>query len=336
MIENLYSKYLKSSGVSTDTRTIQKGNIWIALKGPNFNANKFTQQALDKGASLVVIDDPEYQLEQNTLLVEDGLLALQQLANHHRNQLNIPFLAITGSNGKTTTKELVRDVLSKKFKVHATQGNFNNHIGVPLTILQIDHSVEFAVIEMGANAQEEIRLLCEIAEPDFGLITNIGKAHLEGFGGLEGVFKGKTEMYDFLSQKHGKVFVNTNNQRLVNKLDQLGIESYSYPNTSDYLEATLLKQSPELLIDYSGDKFQTKITGSYNFENICSALCVGLYFKVEKADAIEAVSAYDPDNNRSQVIIKGSNTIIMDAYNANPSSMAEALKSFEKREEELK
>lgn len=336
MIENLYSKYLKSSGISTDTRTIQKGNIWFALKGPNFNANKFAEQALDKGALLAVIDDPEYQLGQNTLVVKDGLRALQQLANYHRNQLKIPFLGITGSNGKTTTKELVRDVLSTKYKVHATKGNFNNHIGVPLTILQIDHDIEFAVIEMGANAQEEIKQLCEIAEPDFGLITNIGKAHLEGFGGIEGVFKGKTEMYDFLSQKHGKVFVNTNDKRLVEKIDQLGLESYSYPNTGDYIELTLLRECPELLIDYSNVTFQTKITGAYNFENICSALCVGRYFKVGKADAIQAVAAYDPDNNRSQVIKKKSNTIIMDAYNANPSSVAEALKSFEQREADNK
>lgn len=336
MIENLYSAYLKSSGVSTDTRTIQKGNIWVALKGPNFNANKFAQQALEKGASLAVIDDPAYQLGEHTFLVEDGLEALQQLANYHRKQLNIPFLGITGSNGKTTTKELVRDVLAKKYKVHATQGNYNNHIGVPLTLLQIDSSVEFAVIEMGANAQKEIKMLCEIAEPDFGLITNIGKAHLEGFVGLEGVFKGKTEMYDFLSKRGGKAFVNTNNQRLVHKLDQLGIEAYAYPNTNDYLEAHLLEERPQLFIDYDGDTFQTKITGGYNFENICSALCIAKYFGVEKSEAIEAVAQYDPDNNRSQIIKQGTNTIIMDAYNANPSSMTEALRSFDRRAEKQK
>ena len=336
MIEKLYSAFLQSSGVSTDTRTIQKENIWFALKGPNFNANKFAQQALDKGAGLAVIDDAEYVIGDSTFLVEDVLETLQKLANHHRKQLNIPFLGITGSNGKTTTKELIRDVLARKFKVHATQGNFNNHIGVPLTLLQIDESIEFAVVEMGANAQNEIKLLCEIAEPDFGLITNIGKAHLEGFGGIEGVFKGKTEMYDFLANSGGKAFVNTNNQRLVAKLNDLNIESKSYPNAGNDLEASLVSELPQLSISSNLGDFTTMITGGYNFENICSALCIGQYFGVEAEAAIDAVSNYDPDNNRSQIISKGTNSIILDAYNANPSSMSEAIKSFDQREADKK
>lgn len=336
MIEKLYSAFLQSSGVSTDTRTIRKDNIWFALKGPNFNANKFAQQALDKGAGLAVIDDEEYAIGESTYLVEDVLITLQELANYHRRQLNIPFLGITGSNGKTTTKELIRDVLAKKYKVHATLGNFNNHIGVPLTLLQIDESIEFAIIEMGANAQKEIKMLCEIAQPDFGLITNIGKAHLEGFGGLEGVFRGKTEMYDFLANSGGKAFVNTNNQRLVDKLNDLNIDSKSYPNPGNDLEATLVSELPQLKISTNIGDFTAKITGGYNFENICSALCIGQYFGVSSEASIEAVSNYDPDNNRSQIIKKGSNSIILDAYNANPSSMSEAIQSFDRREAERK
>lgn len=336
MIHKLYQSFLQSTGVSTDTRSIEEGNIWFALKGPNFNANKFAKQALEKGASLAVIDDPEYALGANTWLVKDGLAALQQLANYHRKQLDIPFLAITGSNGKTTTKELVRDVLAKKFKVLATKGNFNNHIGVPLTLLQIDKAVEFAVIEMGANAQEEIKWLCEIAAPDYGLITNIGKAHLEGFGGLEGVFKGKTEMYDYLAKNEGRAFVNTNNPRLVDKLNELNIPFVSYPNQGDDFRASLLSEQPQLLIEAFEETFETSIIGAYNFENICAALCVGQYFGVSPEDAMAAVAAYDPDNNRSQVIAVGGNKVILDAYNANPSSMAEAIQSFARRKAERK
>jgi len=331
MIEKLYQAFLKSSGVSTDTRTIEKGNIWFALKGPNFEANKFADKALESGASIVVIDDENYVKDERYFLVDDGLLALQQLANHHRKQLDIPFLGITGSNGKTTTKELVRDVIAKKFHVLATEGNLNNHIGVPLTVLRIDDSIEFAVIEMGANAQQEIKLLCEIAEPDFGLITNIGKAHLEGFGGLEGVFKGKTEMYDFLASKKGKAFVNTDFPKLVEKLNALDISMITYPNAGNDLELKLINELPELEIEVGGESFITKITGGYNAANIAVALCVGQYFGVTSSDAISAVKTYDPDNNRSQLIKIGSNTVVLDAYNANPSSMKEALKSFDKR-----
>ena len=336
MIEKLYFDYLKSTGVSTDTRTVHEGNIWFALKGPNFNANKFATQALEKGAVLAVIDDADYHQNEGTYLVSDALLALQELANYHRRKLSIPFLGITGSNGKTTTKELVRDVLSKKYVVHATKGNLNNHIGVPLTLLSIDDSTEFAIIEMGANAQGEIKRLCEIAQPDYGLITNIGKAHLEGFGGSEGIFKGKTELYDYLGKNNGKAFVNTNNQKLVDKLTDLKIESKSYAKPTNYFEAKLVEEKPNLVIEAHQERFETKITGGYNFENICSALCVGQYFNVDPLDSIKAVSDYDPDNNRSQVILKGTNTIVMDAYNANPSSMAEALKSFDKRSDKRK
>lgn len=332
MIEKLYQAYLKSTSVSTDTRTIQQGNIWFALKGPNFNANKFADLAIDKGASYVVIDDKDFVKDDRYLLVPDVLTALQQLANYHRNKLAIPFLAITGSNGKTTTKELIRDVLSKKYKVLATTGNLNNHIGVPLTLLEIDDTIEFAVIEMGANAQNEIKALCEIAQPNYGVITNIGKAHLEGFGGLEGVFKGKTEMYDFLANSNGQAFVNTNFPRLVEKLESMKIPFRRYPNDSDDLKLKLLGEKPELEIEVQGRVFTTMITGGYNAANIAAALCIGEFFGVALDDAIEAVSSYDPDNNRSQLIQIGSNRIVLDAYNANPSSMQVALSSFESRE----
>jgi len=332
MIESLYQAYLKSTGISTDTRTIEKDNIWFSLKGPNFNANEFADQAIAKGAAIAVIDDAAYQKDERYFLVDDGLEALQALAKHHRKNLNIPVLAITGSNGKTTTKELVRDVLAKKYKVLATQGNLNNHIGVPLTLLRIDASIEFAVIEMGANAQQEIAMLCDIAMPDYGLITNIGKAHLEGFGGITGVFKGKTEMYDFLAQAGGRVFVNTNFPRLVEKLQDLGIEHTSYPNVGNDLEVALLNEKPALEIRVYDQLLTTTLTGGYNLDNIAAALCVGQYFGVAQSDALAAVRSYDPDNNRSQVLTKGKNTIILDAYNANPSSMREALISFDKRD----
>lgn len=331
MIESLYKAYLNSTGVSIDTRTLQEGNIWFALKGPNFDANKFIDQALSKGAAYVVVDSIDDDADDRYLLVEDALQALQELAAYHRKQLKIPFLAITGSNGKTTTKELVRDVLSRKYRVLATEGNLNNHIGVPLTILKIHDKIEFAVIEMGANAQKEIVFLCQIAQPDYGLITNIGKAHLEGFGGLEGVFKGKTEMFDFLYGTKGSAFVNTNFPKLVEKLSQLKISFRSYPNSGDDLHLELLSEQSALVLQLNGTQFQTKITGAYNKDNIAAALCVGDFFGVNPSEAIDAVKNYDPDNNRSQVLERASNLIVLDAYNANPSSMREALLSFERR-----
>ncbi len=329
MIEQLYNLFLKSSGVSTDTRTIKKDNIWFALKGPNFNANKFADQALEKGASIVVIDDASFAKDDRYFLVEDALSALQQLATHHRCQFDIPFLGITGSNGKTTTKELVRDVLAKKYKVHATKGNLNNHIGVPLTLLEIKEGIEFAVIEMGANKQKDIEELCTIAEPNFGFITNIGKAHLEGFGGLEGVFKGKTEMYEHLAHlENATVFVNTANERLREKANRLISKVVTFYAPVDDFHAEMKSSQPKLVMTAEGIDFESSLSGPYNFENICSALCIGKHFGVSLQDAVNAVEAYIPDNNRSQVIEKGSNTILLDAYNANPTSMSLSLENF--------
>jgi len=329
MIEQLYSRFLQSTGVSTDTRTIQKGNVWFALKGPNFNANKFAQQALESGALLAVVDDPEYVVNDQCFLVEDGLTALQQLANHHRRQFSIPFIGITGSNGKTTTKELVRDVLARKFKVLATIGNLNNHIGVPLTLLRLTSETEMAIIEMGANHQREIAGLCQIAEPDFGLITNIGKAHLEGFGGLEGVFKGKTELYDFMASKNGRLFVNSRNSRLLEKAEKSVDEVLTYPDAGDYYSAELIESQPDVsLRTTSGKEITAHLSGTYNFENICAALCIGQYFGVNEDDALDAIQTYLPENNRSQVMRQGTNTIYLDAYNANPTSMSLSLQNF--------
>ncbi len=329
MIEQLYQLYLESTGVSTDTRSINEGDIWFALKGPNFNANRFADQAIEKGASIVVIDDTDFAKDDRYFVVEDGLEALQKLGNHHRNQFDIPFIGITGSNGKTTTKELMRDVLSQKYKVHATQGNFNNHIGVPLTLLQIDKNVEIAIIEMGANKVGDIAELCDIADPTHGLITNIGKAHLEGFGGVEGVIRGKSELYHHLIQKEGVIFVNSQSEVLSNIARRRMKSPYYYPAEGDYLHLKLLEgQSTLRLRTDEGLESQTHLTGAYNFENIGAALCVGKFFEVEHEQALKAVSDYDPDNNRSQVLKKGSNTILLDAYNANPSSMSASLKHF--------
>lgn len=337
MIEQLYQLYLKSTGVSTDTRSVQNGNIWIALKGPNFNANKFADQALEKGAMVVVIDDAAFAKDERYFVVEDGLKALQQLGNYHRKQLDIPFIGITGSNGKTTTKELLRDVLSKKFKVHATEGNLNNHIGVPLTLLQIDDSVEIAIVEMGANKVGDIAELCGIADPTHGLITNIGKAHLEGFGGVEGVIRGKSELYHHLILRDGVIFVNSQSEVLSNIAKRRVKTPFYYPAVGDYLHAELLESHPALKLRVGeGRETTTHLTGAFNFENICAALCVGKFFEVDADLALDAVASYNPDNNRSQIIEKGTNTILLDAYNANPSSMSASLRHFSGKEADYK
>lgn len=328
MIDQLYKTFLQSSGVSTDTRTVKEGNLWFALKGPNFNANKFAEKALEAGALAVVVDDPEYAVNDQCLLVEDGLNALQELANHHRKQFDVPVLGITGSNGKTTTKELVRDVLAQKYNVLATIGNLNNHIGVPLTLLRLTNETEFTIIEMGANHQLEIANLCRIAEPEYGLITNIGKAHLEGFGGIEGIFKGKTELYDFIAAKGGSLFVNSRNQQLLTKAKALVKEVVTFPDKPDYFTATLLSNEPSVSLKAFSQEIETHLSGVYNYENICAALCIGQYFGVDKASALKAVAEYRPENNRSQILKRGSNTIHLDAYNANPTSMSLSLQNF--------
>jgi UDP-N-acetylmuramoyl-tripeptide--D-alanyl-D-alanine ligase len=328
-IQNIYKRFLEGNGVSTDTRKVRAGSMFFALKGASFNANLFAKDALDLGAEYAVIDEEKFKISDRYILVKDALTTLQDLANFHRRQFKIPFIAVTGSNGKTTTKELIKAVLSKKYKTYATEGNLNNHIGIPLTILSIENDVEIAVIEMGANHQKEIEGYCKIAEPSHGLITNIGKAHLEGFGGLEGVKKGKGELYDYLLRTGGVAFINSNNE-ILKEISKFTVPIY-YPRKGDYYACELLESTPYVIIETEEHrKVETQLTGAYNFENIAAALCIGKYFKVPADAANAAVAEYDPQNNRSQIIEKGGNTIILDAYNANPSSMKAAIENFAK------
>lgn len=333
-MEKLYQIFLEHPNISTDTRKIKKNSIFFALKGPNFNANNFAKNALEKGCSYAVIDDEKYKENDRFILVNDCLTALQDLARRHRRMLKIPFIGITGSNGKTSTKELINAVLSKKFKTLATEGNLNNHIGVPLTVLSITDETEIAIIEMGANHIGEIAFLCEISQPDFGIITNIGKAHLEGFGSFEGVIKAKGELYEHLKKNDGTVFLNNDNQLLKDLSN--GIKKVTYGKSSDSdCNGKLLEANPFLKILWKRkqetdlhENIQTQIIGSYNFENILAAICIGNFFGVEKAEIKSAIENYVPSNNRSQIIKKGSNTIILDCYNANPTSMSAAINNF--------
>jgi UDP-N-acetylmuramoyl-tripeptide--D-alanyl-D-alanine ligase len=327
-IASLYQLYLKSGKVSTDTRQIAPGSLFFAIKGPKYNANAFAQEALSKGASYAVVDEKEYATDDRTILVEDGLTALQQLATYHRDHLKIPVIGLTGSNGKTTSKELLNAVLSKKYTTLATKGNLNNHIGVPLTILSIDSSVEIAIIEMGANHVGEIALLSSIAQPTHGFITNIGKAHIGTFGGFENIIRGKSELYQHLITQDGVVFINSQNPILA-KMAKRFKNPIFYPAKGDYYQCELISADPFIKIETEeGTILNTQMIGSYNFENIAAALCIGKYFGVEPAKAEQAVVEYVPDNMRSQIIQKGTNTIILDAYNANPSSMQAAVESL--------
>ncbi len=324
-ITDLYKKYLETGKVSTDTRQITSGSVFFALKGPSFNANEFAAEALSKGASYAVVDEKKFVANDKYILVDDGLAALQQLARYHRSQLKIPFIGLTGSNGKTTSKELVNAVLSKKFNVYATKGNLNNHIGVPLTVLSINASHEMAVIEMGANHVGEIAALSNIANPTHGFITNIGRAHIGTFGGYENIVRGKSELYQHLISNNGIVFINSQNPVLANMAKRFA-SPIMYPANGDFYHCSLERADPFVVVKAeNGDEVQTKIVGVYNFENIATALCIGKYFGVEPRLANEAVAAYEPGNMRSQIIRKGTNTIILDAYNANPSSMEAAI-----------
>ncbi|MGD1848338.1 MAG: UDP-N-acetylmuramoyl-tripeptide--D-alanyl-D-alanine ligase [Salibacteraceae bacterium] len=328
----LYRLFRQHPKVSTDTRKIVPNSIFFALKGANFNGNAFAQQALEAGCAYAVIDEVEYQQNDRCILVDDVLTSLQQLATYHRQQFKIPFIGITGSNGKTTTKELILSVLQTQYRTVATVGNFNNHIGVPLTLLSIPDDCELAIIEMGANHREDIAELSEIALPDYGIITNIGKAHLEGFGGLEGVEYAKSRLYEFIRKTNGKLFVNGDNAQLM-RLSE-GIDRILYGSREDhFVRASLTSTFPFLHLSWAHetattDPIETQIIGSYNFENILVALCVGRYFGVSRENVIRGISNYRSDNNRSQLIKQGSNTILLDAYNANPTSMSGALRNF--------
>lgn len=330
-IKEIYSLFSQSTGVCTDTRKVNPGQLYVALSGPNFNGNKFAKEALAAGALAAIVDDSSY-VDENIHLVESSLNTLQNLANYHRRQLGIPIIALTGSNGKTTTKELMAAVLMKKFKIHFTKGNLNNHIGVPLTLLEMSEEHELAIIEMGANHQGEIANLCEIAEPNFGLITNIGLAHLEGFGGPEGVRKGKTEMYDFLQHKSSVIFFNeyelslNTSRPASSQLVPYGISNISVETISTNKEGRLFA---EVRIDDILEKVQSNFFGEYNINNILTAFAVGKYFKVDSKEMVNAVENYFPDNNRSEIIKTAKdNTLILDAYNANPTSIKNALKQL--------
>ena len=324
-IEALYQIYLQNPHIETDTRKLKKGSIFWALKGPNFDGNRFVQQALELGATYCVIDDPNCHLKQKTILVDDVMKALQKLALFHRQKLNIPFIAITGSNGKTTTKELIAAVLQTQFKILATKGNLNNHIGVPLTLLSIPLDTEIAIIEMGANHQHEIESYCEIALPTHGLITNIGKAHLEGFGGIEGVKKGKGELYQFLKTNNGIIFRNSDQTQLLEIAPQtLRQVTYGESLDADY-SGRFSTKNGLLSVQIDNEQINTQLFGDYNFANVMAAVAVAAHFGVEFKNVKSAIESYQPDNSRSQVMQIGTNTIVMDAYNANPTSMRVAI-----------
>ena len=336
-LQQLYSHYLQHPVVCTDTRQIKKDSLFFALKGGNFNGNEFAQRAIEQGCSLAIIDQEIYKKDERYILVPDALKALQELAQYHREHLTIPIIAITGSNGKTTTKELVNAVLSKRYFTKATFGNLNNHIGVPLTLLSITKQHEVAIIEMGANHIGEIALLCEIAQPGFGIITNIGKAHLEGFGGIQGVIKAKNEMYDFIKQHQGLLFVNQSNDLLMNLSENARKITYGEARDSDCI-GEIIEVNPFVRLKWKSlqDKenidakevLSSSLIGKYNFENILAAISIGQHFQVEAIKINEAIQNYIPANNRSEIIKKQTNTIWLDAYNANPTSMEAAIENF--------
>ena len=331
-IEDLHQLFLQAKSVSTDTRTLPSGTLFFALKGDRFNANTFAHKALDSGASYCVIDEVQEFNDERFILVDDVLQTLQDLANYHRNYLNIPIVALTGSNGKTTTKELIYSVLKQRYKTQATLGNLNNHIGVPLTLLQMDESTEIGIIEMGANHIGEIALLCKIASPDLGYITNFGKAHLEGFGSEEGVVEGKSELYNYLKQKQGLIFLNVDDEKQVKQVgDYQIVKTFSCTKTSDY-SISLQKETPFLGIEANNTLIHTQLLGRYNFTNTAAAIAIGLHFDVDLKSIKKGIESYVPKNNRSQIIKQNSNTIILDAYNANPSSVEAALQNLKMME----
>ena len=329
MIEQIYKLYSQKYRVTTDSRKIDDGSVFFALKGEHFDGNDFAYQvANDNIAACVVADRKDLPYHERLFIVDDSLTALQQLAKMHRERCGIPVIAITGTNGKTTTKELIAAVLSKKYNIIYTQGNFNNHLGLPLTLLQIRPETEIAVVEMGANHPGEIAQLCSIAQPDFGIITNIGKAHIEGFGSFEGVVKTKNELYQYLKSKDErlktKVFVNGNNDLLMQLSE--GMDRVVYEAKDERLKAK--DRSPFLEVEWNGKNIKTKLVGEYNCENVMAAITIGRHFKVEDELIIEALESYSPTNNRSQYIKTDKNEIVMDAYNANPTSMSHSIKNF--------
>jgi UDP-N-acetylmuramoyl-tripeptide--D-alanyl-D-alanine ligase len=327
-IAYIHNLFLKCNSVSIDTRKIEPNSLFVAIKGENFDANTFTKVALEKGALFVIIDNKDYYIDQRTILVENSLITLQELAKFHRQYLKLPIIALTGSNGKTTTKELINVVLSKKFNTKATVGNLNNHIGVPLTLLSFNDKTEIGIVEMGANHKKEIEFLCQLARPDFGYITNFGKAHLEGFGGVEGVIEAKSEMYRYLHQNDKLAFINLEDKIQAEKSNSLKSFSFGINKENANVNISSISANPFVEIYFSDFHIQTHLIGLYNANNVNAALTIGKYFRVEDSVIKEALESYIPENNRSQLITKGTNQIILDAYNANPSSMAVAIENF--------
>ena len=327
-METLYKKYKESTGVSIDTRSLEEGELFFCLRGENFNGNKFALQALEAGASFVIVDDSDYYDERKPmLLVEDSLQTLQSLSKYHRNKINGRIIGITGTNGKTTTKELVSAVLSTHFNCLSTKGNFNNHIGVPLTLLRIKKDTELSVVEMGANHPNEIEELCEWVQPDFGLITNIGKAHLEGFGSFQNIIITKTALYRKVKQLNGTLFVNADDTLLMEKSVGINRKTYSSDALSQY-KIELQASHGNLKFTWNGTSVQTQLFGEYNLYNAAAAIAIGSYFNVPVDKIIRSLEAYTPSNNRSQLEIGKNNELILDAYNANPDSMKQALHNF--------
>ncbi len=329
-IKDLHELFMKSSGVVTDSRKIKNNCIFFSLKGENFNGNEFANSAVEKGAMLAVVDEKKFsQNKENYILVENCLETLQNLANFHRKKLNTKIIGITGSNGKTTTKELINSVLKTHFITYCTKGNLNNHIGVPLSLLEISKNTEVAIIEMGANHIGEIKLLSEIVEPDYGYITNFGKAHLEGFGSEEGVIKGKTELYKFLFKRNGFIFYNSDDEKQKHLLSDYK-NKFGFGIKSSDLNYTIKSENPTIILEVNNNIIESTLFGNYNIQNIISAVTVGIYLEIPIEKISNGISNYISSNNRSQIVEINSNKIILDAYNANPSSMLLAIKSFEK------
>ncbi len=342
-MEEIYKIFLACSGVSTDTRSIEKGNLFICLKGQNYNGNQFVSEALKKGANYVLIDEKEYHIEGKTFITENCLVTLQQLANYHRTKFNIPIIGITGSNGKTTTKELTAHLLSQTYNILYTAGNLNNHIGVPLTLLKLKQGHQMAIIEMGANHPGDIQELCDIAKPNYGIISNIGKAHLLGFKNIEGVIETKTALYKSVSMNLGTLFVNRDDAILISNLPKT-VKTLFYSGKNDRnadIVGNLDKLTPFIHLSwksssYNSPTIETQIIGEYNFYNLLAAITIAVYFKVDEKSINKGIETYKNKNNRSQLQSTKNNELIMDAYNANPSSMKSAITSFAKVERENK
>ena len=334
-IGSIHKIFLKSNGVSTDSRKVKKNDIYFSLKGPNFNGNEFAKSAIEKGACYAIVDQKEYVIDKSYILVEDCLKTLQNLANYHRKNSKAKIIGLTGSNGKTTSKELIFSVLKNEFKTIATTGNLNNHIGVPLTLLSIKEDTEIAIIEMGANHLKEIETLSNIADPDYGYITNFGKAHLEGFKNLEGVIKGKSELYNHLINKSRLIFINNRDKKQVELTKEYSNKFTFGEQNSDSI-FSVKSINPTINISIDNILIESNLFGQYNIDNIAAAICIGKYFNLDNENIKAGIERYIPENNRSQIIKKGSNKIILDAYNANPTSMQLALSSFNDMKEEKK